>query len=238
MRKQRERAEPRISVNKLAEYIVSRASRQGKILTDARWPSDYITVRYKEVYDLLADYLCDPEQHMEPLQVALRQYEAAIPGSDSNHPRSCAEALMAFLVHQDVIDLSGFEAARAPDRPDRLVINGVEVSVRPEVLLIAERRGRQVRGAVKLYLGKSHPFDEESGALAATLVRKHVEAQGGPGETDYRSCFVLDVFAGRLYTAPQANRRRLDDIAAACDQIRQLWPGLRRPPGRRPPEAE
>jgi hypothetical protein len=37
---------------------------------------------------------------------------------------------------------------------------------------------------------------------------------------------VLDVFAGNLFEAPRAHKRRMRDIEAACEEISRAWPEM------------
>lgn len=51
------RDEPRISVNKLAQYVTSRATRQNQILRTAKFPPDYITTYYRDAAEAIARFL-------------------------------------------------------------------------------------------------------------------------------------------------------------------------------------
>src|SRR5258708_13932939 len=48
---------PRISVNKLGQYIVSKAGRQRAILYDQKFPADYITAYYKDAEEAIALFI-------------------------------------------------------------------------------------------------------------------------------------------------------------------------------------
>lgn len=53
----KQRDEPRISVNKLAQYVTSKAARQNQILRNAKFPPDYITAYYRDAGDAIAHFL-------------------------------------------------------------------------------------------------------------------------------------------------------------------------------------
>jgi hypothetical protein len=100
-------------------------------------------------------------------------------------------------------------------------LGGVELSVRPDLIITGEEPG-----AVKLYLGKSSPLTKNavgrigSGTYAAALL--HLWAERELGASPER-CFVLDVLAGKLFTAPEKFVQRRKDAAAACSEISILW---------------
>jgi hypothetical protein len=50
----KQRDEPRISVNKLAQYVTSRATRQNQILRTAKFPPEYITAYYRDASEAIA----------------------------------------------------------------------------------------------------------------------------------------------------------------------------------------
>lgn len=58
------RPEPRISVNKLGEYLVATASRRRQILRDQKRPPDFKVVRYADAQRAIVDYFID--RHSDP----------------------------------------------------------------------------------------------------------------------------------------------------------------------------
>ena len=50
-------SEPRISVNKLAEYMEANSIRRKKIVYDAKYPQKFIVTRYKESKDTIKQCL-------------------------------------------------------------------------------------------------------------------------------------------------------------------------------------
>jgi hypothetical protein len=67
----KQRNDPRISVNKLAQYVTSRAARQTQILRNAKFPPDYITTYYREAAEAISRYLASDMQDaaiLEPIR--------------------------------------------------------------------------------------------------------------------------------------------------------------------------
>jgi hypothetical protein len=109
-----------------------------------------------------------------------------------------------------------------------MVISGLDVSVRPEVGLIRERPdGAFETGAVKLYFSKDRPLTAEAGSNIAVALQWYMERAYSSWAIAPDLCQVLDVFAEQVWTPPQRQDRRRDNIAAACREILTLWDGPR-----------
>src|SRR5262249_18445549 len=70
---------PRISVNKLAEYMVSKAARQRQILSDQKFPTDYKGMYYREASDAVATCLASDLQNVSVLARTRRALEQLTP---------------------------------------------------------------------------------------------------------------------------------------------------------------
>ncbi|MGH7391489.1 MAG: hypothetical protein ACREM3_18820 [Candidatus Rokuibacteriota bacterium] len=223
---ERQRDEPRISVTKLGEYMVASASRRRSIVRDQKRPRDVIVARYTEVYPVIAGYLSDGGQMPEAVEAAIqRLYDApATTEWQEQNNKLSAEALENFLELSDTLDLSSFSVSLRPDDPPKLATEGVSISVRPELGLTQANARDRIEGAVKLYISKNNALGDDAGAYVATTVHQYLsEVIAANTSVDTRACFVIDVFAQRVYTAPRAYRRRRADIAAACQEIVRAW---------------
>jgi hypothetical protein len=77
----KQRDEPRISVNKLAQYVTSRATRQNQILRTAKFPPDYITTYYREAAEAIARFLAGGMVSfsiLEPIQKLVESDESDV----------------------------------------------------------------------------------------------------------------------------------------------------------------
>src|SRR3989442_16023460 len=100
---QRIRLQPRISSNKLAEYIIAKPGRREQIRKDQKYPPDYIVPTYDAALDSIADFLCKlPRDPSNVLRVIdeLNSSRARTQW-DAMRRRVCAEALIAWL---DLLD--------------------------------------------------------------------------------------------------------------------------------------
>jgi hypothetical protein len=221
-----ERTLPRISVNKLGEYMTATPSRRRLIIRDQRRPKGFLVPRYNEAQAAIVSYLTSQERDVAPLLAEIERLHSLAAESSWEAQRniSCAEALEAFL---DLVDNlpSGVKLAPGPGRPPLLTYGEVLVSVRPELLAEGtNRQGESTIGAWKLYFSKTTPLSPEGGRFVATAVADFAERFLALTATaDYRLCLAIDVFAGKIYTAPRARTRRRNDLAAACDEIARAW---------------
>lgn len=225
MSRDRERLSPRISVNKLGEYLECGVLRRRAIVRDQREPKDFIVPRYTPAQEAIQRYFTTggDASVIRNAARAIRR-EPAVSEFDQQRNRLCAEALEAFLKITNEIEFDGVETRKGQDKTPQLSIAGVSVSVRPEVIVRQRDADRTRVGAVKLYLSKTHPLSTEAGQYVATLVHRWVtERIGTRGFADPSLCLVIDVFQGQLIVAPNAFRRRMVAIEAACEEIASKW---------------
>lgn len=216
------RQSPRISVTKLGEYLTVGAGRRRKIIEDQKHPQPFQVARYTEAERAIVEYLARRDlAALEARRTRLAQTPAKSE-YDAERRQLCIEAIDAFEDVLDELDLDGIQAAAAPPSPDYLVFAGVDVSVRPEVLLARSGRSGPAVGCMKLYFSKNHPLDEKAGAYVSTLLGQFAQ-RNLTGKVSDDLLLTVDVFGGTVFTAPKARTRRLEDIVAACEEIAIRW---------------
>lgn len=223
-----ERTQPRISVNKLGEYISAAPARRRRIVIDQKRPRDFIVPRYGAAVEKIVAYLSRKLSERDLLQ-AIEDLEDDCEGTEwqAQTNQLCADAIGCFLDCLDLLEFDGISLSAPSKAQAYLKIGGITVSVRPEL----EMRGRLSRGAtsrgfLKLYFSKTYPLDDQSGTAVATCLRQYAEEMFSTAEVDNQLCLVVDVFAGKIFAAPRAYKRRLRDIEAACEEISRAWPML------------
>ncbi|MEX2141836.1 MAG: hypothetical protein WD894_21400 [Pirellulales bacterium] len=220
------RKAPRISVNKLGEYMTATPLRRRRIILDQQRPKAFIVPRYTEAQDAITKYLLRDKQDENVLLSEIERLGLAPSATEweAQRKRLCIEALERFLDVASAIDLSGQTPTAGGNDQPRLQVGGLEISVRPEVIL---RRttpsGEPACGALKLYFSKTIPLRPEGGQYVSTMVYQFVDTQVEPGQADPQLCQVVDVFGGRVFIAPRATARRKRDLWAACEEIARAW---------------
>lgn len=219
-----ERTKPRISVNKLAEYLTASPARRRAIVKEQKYPPTFRAIWYDAACTAIVQFLCAEEPNEEALVNEIERLYTKKPANESEEAklRTNAEALEAFLDGYEQLTLDEFKATPGVNDAAKIVIAEVELSVRPDVMLNGEVRGKSVGGAVKLYFSKETKLTDESAPYISALIHKFV-LDKTKVEPSRRHCQVFDVFGKRVDEAPASTKTRMRDIEAACEEIRLLW---------------
>lgn len=227
MAEQRVREHPRVSVNSLAEYLVSAAARRQKIIQEQKRPKAFQVTYYDEAEDAIAEYLTSQRQSSRSLDTCAAKLrpEGALKEWELTRRATGLETIEAFRSFAQDLPLENVVIKRGPEKPRLMQVHGVSISVRPELhLSVAEERGNRI-GAIKLFFSKNEALNEDRARYAATVLHQYIEAQyPRAGSTDYRLCLVVDIFAKKFHTAPRTYKRKRQDIEAACSEIARAWP--------------
>ena len=227
------RPEPRISVNKLGEYLIAGASRRRQILRDQKRPPDFKIIRYADAQQAIADYFLT--RHSDPDVLArhlsrLNNWSRGIGDSDfdAQKNQSCRDAIQAFAGMTGKLDFPGLTITAGRTNWPKLTKAGVTVSVHPDFVLHGvDRAGKPFVGGLKVHISKTFAFNDPCGEYVGTMLHEFVETHmARRTATSYRHCYVLDVFAAKLFVAPKNFIRRRSDVEAACEEITILWDSI------------
>ncbi len=217
--------EPRISANKLAQYITTPSpNRRNLILKNQKYPKGFVVTRYNDAKSTIVNYFVNGKGNRKMVEMKIsellkKHYTSPFRNQDT---QLSIEALQVFR-RCKLLDLTGFKATRNARRGDKLKVNGVIVSIAPDVTINGTFRGKEFVGAIKIHLSKGHPLDEASGKYVTTLLRSHLEEVHGSARVRPEFCILLDIFTGRYQTAPKSFRVLRKEIEAACKEIKLLW---------------
>ncbi|WP_157096698.1 hypothetical protein [Tsuneonella dongtanensis] len=141
----------------------------------------------------------------------------------------CIDVIEAFQRASNALDVWGpeYREARQPSPP--LNINGVEVSVAPDALVIDNRRARVGQAFIRCTIGGAGEAAENRRAEAnvnlATLAHMHAtQYLADLGEPHPQTSMVIDVSRENVFRAPANSARRIANIEAACTMIAAIWP--------------
>lgn len=221
-------ATPRISVNKLGEYIVSRPNRQSQIIRGQKYPPDYIVTYYKDAQETIGQFFANNLDDISILERTIQNLDQSPAENVYQVRRSNGniQAIEKFMEMIDDVNLHGGVPQLGESRPERLTVRNVEVSVRPEIIMTGtDRRGRNVVGGVKLHFPTTSPLNDDSAGFVSAVVQEYCRAcLADIGEPYHHYSFVVDVASARIYPGVQSTRRRMQEVEAACEQIFNLWP--------------
>lgn len=221
---------PRISVNKLCEFMTAKAARQRQILRDQKYPTDFKGVYYKEATEAIAASVASNLENLKPVENAIKVLGQLTPDKIGTQRRIAAnmDALESFQLMLDAVDLKGANTRLGDQSPPRLTIYGVEISVRPEVVLTAiGKSNAPLVGALKLHFPRTFSLTEDSAGYVSAILQewcKHHLAD--EGAVNGSMCPVIDVGSHTVYPGVKATTARMKDVEAICQNIAALWPTI------------
>ena len=225
--------DPIISVNKLGEYIVSRGARQRTLLRQRKYPSPEFNIGmfHREATDAIQMYLAGGCIDPQPLENALNSLYQKTPEKIGTIRRinSNVERLERFEEMLDDIDLKGTDADMGENSPEPMKIAGVQISVRPEIILRGTGpKGQKLIGAIKLQLSASTKFNEEAAGYVSAAVQEYCKRffVNDDEITHAPYCQVIDIGNGAVHPGVKATAQRMKDIKAECQNIAALWPSI------------
>lgn len=230
-----------MSAAALAEYLILRPNGQQNILHDSKFSRPPIVSANGEAVRALRAYNRDPRRSQDALlrvkdALTIKSQTAGITPKAKDEALRCIEIIEIFERNENVLGLRSM-ALSAPPNFDPIKIEGVMVSIHPDVL-VGGGRGRVGAGIFRVAKApdaedakkpetrlRRGEIRREMGRYMVAMQHMLLDAQGGAhGTPDRDLCFVADIRLGeRIGPAPD-HAVRLRDIRAACVQIRKLWP--------------
>jgi len=221
-------AKPRISVNKLAEYLEAIPTRRKKIVEDAKYPEKFIVTRYKDARDIITGFLSgemDEDAVLESID-SLNDKESETEFQEQDN-RLSAESLDSLL--ETNISILEDCTVEPFDGDNELVeISGVDISVNPDLIVTKMVNDELHFGAIKLHISKTNNLSDESQKIVAVLLYLFADKfiKGAGDKASLKLCFSFDVFKQSLESCPTSFKHRLKKIEAACEEIALWWDKL------------
>jgi hypothetical protein len=225
--------DPRISANQLAQFIVSSPAQQETIVRNAKYAMTVRLANYTPARIAIAKaYDGNGINDATLLAEAKRMETSKFPDAfETKCHQLSAKALRAFAPLTAQIDCAGTRIARPQQGFPHLMMEGVRVSVQPEVVFSMQHRGATAFGGVIAALAKG-----EASSLAKTagkytagnyvaflvfqMLALHFAKQGGPR---YLKCFAVDAFRGDVHKTPASHVTMQKNVLAACRNIFRQW---------------
>lgn len=226
MRTQIEREKPRMSLNKLGEYLsATMPGRRRSIIKEQRKPKDFIVARYAQAEQAIKEYFTTHKPNTDQLRRAIDSLStmAHQEGWEGQTAELCTKALISFLNIAERVPTNGYTPVEGNNMVPKLNVSGLDISIRPEVLLTDPQNGT-ILGGIKLYLGKTHPLSDVAMAIVSTVLYRYLaETLSNEDIVAPENCFVVDVFAGKVVHAPRTYKQNMQHVRAACNEIATLW---------------
>ncbi|WP_165253344.1 hypothetical protein [Paludisphaera soli] len=217
---------PRFTLNAFMRYLSANASGRRSITLRQKYPSRHQEVYYDAAADVLRRFIADGMGDSSILEggmaaIAESAPEVVVP----HHIRANVEVVEAFRDPRPKLHFGGLAPSSAAGPQSSLFVAGVELVIRPEVLLEGLVDGEARGGALKFYFSKGHSLTRSAASYGALLLKRYCE-EGLPGDAIVlnKLCIICDVRAAEIHHAPEATMRREREIEAACAEIALRWP--------------
>ncbi len=220
---------PKMTVNKLGEYIVANPKRQRRILEQLKYPQEnkFGPMAHQEAREAIKQYFvnnfdetyihdCIAELHAK---TATNDFQQALIDSS-------IEGLQFVLESETINENLEYELYSGAN--PKLNINGVEISVYPDLIVRSKVRGKEYYGALKLHLSKNSALTEEGNKYIAAMLHKfgasHIESGTNPIRTE--NFISYDIFKDAFIECPRSIVTRMDHIEACCLNIVAIWASI------------
>jgi hypothetical protein len=220
---------PEISVNKLAEFVSASDKRKWSILKTIKSSNveDMAKrIRYSTAKSALRKFFLDEEHSpkiFDDKKETLLKKDVTTPLKKNDRDNSVIAIKRLEECSKNILrpylsfkSLPGLPKEKRNNRMD-----GVVVHLTPEIVF-TDKKTKMVCGALKVAFTKKALTPME-GQIVAGLIHKHLERLFKT-PIDAKNCFVLDVFAKRIFTAPESFRYHCIRLKKAFSEINVLWP--------------
>jgi hypothetical protein len=233
------RPHPRLSAGQLADYLAATSMlSQMSILRGAKYPTDArpLMIQYQHARKAIAGCLATPSDANRIAAQAIISLEQKRDDPASrplirDDARRSIEVIRSFQSNLNALGLGGIQFQSPPPRLPFLVVNGVEVSVFPDVISrVTARTGERVGEVfIRCTIGGDGDAAEnrraDANAHLATIAHMHSVANLGSLGTPYSQVsLVIDVPRSRVTRGPVNTTLRVRNIETACSMIAAIWP--------------
>ncbi len=214
---------PEISVNPLAEYTEASEARRRLIVKDQKYPSKLKIARYRSARDAFTTYF-QQGFDKQVLIAAIQRLQSKEPISDwvRDDTKNSIRALRNFLRLE--FPFKNLKCRFIKPVITAYPINGVVVTVAPDLLLEWENDGQKYAGAIKFYI-KQKALTYQQGHVCASLLADFL---GNILSNDVLiskpHCICVDIMNRRIFPASGNTETAMRLASNACGDIRNRWP--------------
>ncbi|MCE5329629.1 hypothetical protein LLG07_04790 [bacterium] len=217
---------PKISINKLAEYMDANATRRKQIVESFKQDIEFKRNYYQVVKTVIPKFF-KSYYDVKIIDKALKQVNKKL---NSNH-------LSEWQISDFKNSILALESLKNSERPDldkynfieldnidQIELSGVIVSIKPDVFL--ENKKTKKIGAIKVNVTKTenNRLNNKTLTYAATLIKFSLINQGfDENLIDDKACISMDIFNGIYASSPRAYQRRIDALTDACEEFALRW---------------
>jgi hypothetical protein len=218
---------PRISVNKLAEYVEASVARRKTIVQSAKYPPKVNTTRYSVAREIIIKYLSSRNEQVLTDGITLLN-NADVSTDFKKNDVANSISVLELVQLMELPELEDIQAEPWEEGNPLIEISGVDVSVNPDLFLSGTIRGRKQIGVLKLSIVKTNPLSVYGQGIVALLSKNFINMVM-PEQADLvnrKLCLSFDTFQQRTIACPDAEVARRREVEAACMEISNWWGSL------------
>jgi hypothetical protein len=215
-----------ISTNQLVNFYNSTENGKKRIIAQQLVPDPFrislyqlTKARIKKSIALKGD--------LEPVYDGIKTLMARTPKStrQETNKRVSIEALERFVIMRLPKVLQSVDYSIVKTNSKFVPFAGIDIIVAPEIVVTAEIGGKKVVGGIKIHISKSKPFDIKESKISASTVFLFLQNEfASKGyEVLPELSFCLDVFAGRIVSAPIIGDPIYKELESICEEIVRLY---------------
>jgi hypothetical protein len=219
------REHPRISLNKLGEYLEATPIRRRAIVKDQKKPPGAAVVtRYGPVTQVLKEYFEYADKDFLLARIADMKADHSGTIWQREDRQLSAQTLERMTAMLDDIDMSGIKIVPFPlSAKSVLFVSGVRISVRPDFLIVSASDPVIAVGALKLSHNKQNPLTKTGCEYVATVLARFVGEAFASPSVSLKHCLSVSTPLQLVVQAPKAQRAKGKTIDAACEEIAGGW---------------
>jgi hypothetical protein len=230
---------PRLSANQVGDYLSANATNRRRILSDAKYPSTMILVRYDDARTAVAAHLASggaAKNFLADTLAALKRKadKDGVTDYKRQNYKLCTDAIEAFQSAEAKMGIGAVRFKASTIHNSKLKISGVSVSVSLDLLTEkTDSKGAKTLGGAILVFSKTggveRNFFQRCQAIAM-LVHEVLKQQFKDGEKcDPGLCMAIDVFSGKVYRARAQQKQLFKTVENSCEEVATVWPTIRPP---------
>ncbi len=220
-----ENIQAHISINQFAEFSTATKAGKARIVKQQIKVDKRLIIWYQGAKGSIKRYLKDVND-LAPLQEEItRQQNKTV---DTKHQRNDREVSILALQRMIEMNLSRllgkvkYEVVKSEIKS--ININGVKITISPEVIIKVVIDGKVMYGGVKIHIGKTKPFNLEQCSYVAILLHDFLLTIKNEGqEVLPQFCLCIDVFGNRIVSAKEIHHEESRKINVLCHEIIDLW---------------
>ena len=215
-----------ISINQLCDFITASDRRKISILKKQKFPSPFMTTRYRIARSCMKNFITNNFSYSEILKGIERlQSMKCSTDFEENDRKNSIKALEQFIhiKFPDYFKDKLFTFSKTEQ--GYILVNDVKIIVSPDIILSWVENGSKCIGGIKFHLSQSNIFDFEKSSFSANMIRVFLEEVlcNNIGHIDENFCLCVDVFGSRVCAASQELSGCKIKLEKACIEIKDLW---------------